>query len=380
MRTTKLQVEQQESPDNTTTQTIRINQVGRGVLNISLFASTAVALLFVSCIAFLVFYFQTVPTQGVVEEVYLQYHQGSHPFASVDLDFSSGNGLVTGQAYDVSIELIVPTSQVNKDLGNFMVDLSLVEAGSEQSVTASRPAILRYASPFVSRLQTVAGAGPVVLGIKKETEVLHVPLLEAFSFESTWLANAATAEIQIQATRPLQVYRCRLHFTSKLTGLVWFLRRFRVLSFIVFTMLFYISALAFTLGTWTVLAFISGNGNAASQDKGKRSWDQGKGAPGSLASSMDSSRATTPEPEEVVDYTAGFPRGLPASVIAQSERSATTASTGGFFKFEEGTRGSSGRARRRSKGKKVARSVESTAPTSVGSVRVKEESLSDGSG
>jgi hypothetical protein len=343
-----------------------LNQLGRGAINLSLLIGTAVALFFVSCIAFLIFYYQTVPKVGVVEPVYLQYHKGHHPHASIGLDLS-GAGLVTGQAYNVLVELKVPTSQVNKDLGNFMVELALVGAGAETLASVARPAILRYASPLVDQLSTLAGAAPVMLGIKDEVEIIQVPLLHDFSFESTWLSNVVSAEIQIKASQPLQVYACSIRFEGKWKGIVWLLRRFRFLSFVLFTALFYMSASVVAFGTWTALGFLSGSSGAnLSQARGKRAWHQGKGQ-GTVQTSRDASLDRSH-----VDYTAGFPRNLPASVISPSERSATTTSTAGLFKFEDGEETLHTR-RRGGKGKESA----VTPASSVSGVHIKEESESD---
>ncbi|KAF8560232.1 hypothetical protein OG21DRAFT_1473689 [Imleria badia] len=68
--------------------------------------------------------------------VYLQYGDSPSPYAELSLP-----PLSTTQPYDVSLQLVLPASEANFALGNFMATLSLSTPSNKTLVTVSRPAI-----------------------------------------------------------------------------------------------------------------------------------------------------------------------------------------------------------------------------------------------
>ncbi|KAH0838192.1 putative adipose-regulatory protein-domain-containing protein [Lanmaoa asiatica] len=68
--------------------------------------------------------------------VYLQYGDSPSPYAELSLPLLS-----TVQPYDVSLQLVLPASEANFALGNFMATLSLSTPSNKTLVTISRPAI-----------------------------------------------------------------------------------------------------------------------------------------------------------------------------------------------------------------------------------------------
>ncbi|KAI9461782.1 hypothetical protein HD554DRAFT_1487943 [Boletus coccyginus] len=68
--------------------------------------------------------------------IYLQYGDGLSPYAELSLP-----PLSTTQQYDVSLQLVLPASEANFALGNFMVTLSLSTPSNKTLVTISRSAI-----------------------------------------------------------------------------------------------------------------------------------------------------------------------------------------------------------------------------------------------
>lgn len=98
------------------------------------------AFAFVSAISsYLLFYWVVVPTAGLREPVYLQYGQiGRAPWAFVPLE-PVGGYLADSQPYDVALELVVPTSERNLDLGNFMVEVDIRARDNSSVFATSRP-------------------------------------------------------------------------------------------------------------------------------------------------------------------------------------------------------------------------------------------------
>lgn len=234
--------------------TLSTRDIARGILNSLVLAASALALLAVSCIAFLLFYHHNVPPTGVHKTIYLQYHDQINPYAVVNLGFSTAE-LATSQPYDVSVELIVPNTPSNHEIGNFMVDLDMLNTASESIVRSARPAILQYASPMIDTMSTMISSGPILLGLKQESQTIQVPLLEAYEFEAGWLTNPSHARIEIHAPT-LKVYACKLSLHTRLRGLPWLLYHFKVPSFILFTTLFWFSSTLFMVGSWAFMSLL----------------------------------------------------------------------------------------------------------------------------
>lgn len=232
---------------------LTVRDVGRSLLNSVVLASTSIFLLLISCLAFLFFYYYNVPAIAVFQTAHLQHLGNSNPYAHIDLEFSTAK-LATSQAYDVIVELLLPDSKVNHDIGNFMVQLDML-SDSQSLVTSARPAIMKYTSPLIDTVSTVLLSAPILLGIKKESQKITVPVLEGYSFEAGWLTNPSHAKIELHAPE-IQVYSCNIMFQSKLEGLNWMLYNFRVTSFLVFTSLFWISSMLFMLCSWALITFV----------------------------------------------------------------------------------------------------------------------------
>ncbi|KAF8445803.1 putative adipose-regulatory protein-domain-containing protein [Boletus edulis BED1] len=68
--------------------------------------------------------------------IYLQYGDSPLPYAELSLP-----PLSTAQPYDISLQMVLPASEANLALGNFMATLSLSTPSNKTLVTVSRPAI-----------------------------------------------------------------------------------------------------------------------------------------------------------------------------------------------------------------------------------------------
>lgn len=111
----------------------------------------------------------------------LNHSDGPSPYAELSLPLLS-----TAQPYDISLQLVLPASEANFALGNFMTTLSLSTPSNKTLVTTSRPVRL-FRSPFLSCLLTILEA--IVLPPKRATFSfstiprlidLDVPLLSSY--------------------------------------------------------------------------------------------------------------------------------------------------------------------------------------------------------
>lgn len=319
---------------------ITFSGIGRGILNSVVLISTSLLLLLVSCFAFLLFYHHNVPAIGVQQRVYLQHHTALNPHATIDLEFSTSK-LSTSQPYDVVVELTLPNTPSNHDIGNFMVELEMMSSTSETIIKTARPTILQYSSPLIDSLSTVLLSAPVLLGFKEESQILRIPLLERYEFESGWLASPSQVRLELHAPG-IKVYNSRILFRTHLRGLTWVLYTFKITSFLVFTTLFWLSGMLFMVMAWGLLTFVVMPESKTKNKNEKKHYSSGKGPQSSAIENRPQSRPLTPDSESEDSYEtfsqhASITPGNVRFRDGSSRRSQATSSieTQSYFKFED---------------------------------------------
>ncbi|KAF9581750.1 Berardinelli-Seip congenital lipodystrophy 2 (seipin) [Lunasporangiospora selenospora] len=155
------------------------------------------------------------------------------------------------QAYDISVNLHVPTSEKNVAIGNFMVVVTLMREDGKAVVTSSRPTILTYQSLPLRLMRTAWKAVPLVLEWSKEDQVLKVPLIENFVEDAANPVTRAYVEI---STPELQVYRSSIHIDAHFHGLRYFMYYYKLSTALVFMSVFIFWEIVFSVVTWQVLA------------------------------------------------------------------------------------------------------------------------------
>ncbi|CCG82275.1 Putative uncharacterized protein [Taphrina deformans PYCC 5710] len=305
---------------------LTLSDVGRSFLNSFVLLSSSLLLLAISCFAFLFFYHYNVPAIGVQRPVHLQHHTSRNPTSDVDLEFSTSQ-LTTSQPYNIIVELTLPDTPWNHDIGNFMVEVDLRSTDSQSIVSAARSAIMQYSSPMIDTVSTVLGSGPILLGLREESQTLRVPVFEGYQFENGWLTSPSHAQVTIHAPT-LRIYGCTLVFETRMGRLPWFLHTFKLTSFLLFTALFWISSTSFMLLTWATMTFVVlGPPQKAVAGQGRVKKDPGAGAVKVEDGSAPSSPAVS------------YPR-VPAGTRAPSAPTVAPSSveTASFFEFERDDR------------------------------------------
>lgn len=158
-----------------------------------------------------------------------------------------------GQGYDISVDLAVPSSTKNLDIGNFMVTVKLLsnhgdiiakssrpvscvyqifcESGRFTTITNSqttsprslihkstygRKAILTYYSRPVRVMRSLLRAVPLVLWWSREEQRLQVELMKSFVEDS----NNPVATVLVEVSSPdLRIYKATLHLDAHFRGL-----------------------------------------------------------------------------------------------------------------------------------------------------------------
>ena len=268
------------------------------------------------------FYYHNVPAIAVNETVHLQHSEHANPFAMVDLEFSAYK-LALSQPYDVVVELEALDSPTNHAIGNFMVQLDML-SDAESIISSSRPTILKYKSPLIDTMSTVLMSAPLLFGMKSESQVLRVSVLEGYSFEAGWLTSPSQAKIEIHAPS-IELYSCKIMFQTRLEGLTWILFNFKITSFVVFTTLFWVSSMAFMVLSWALVMFVIFPSNSKTVKSEE---------------SAPPTRSTSPDIKSESGSTTSFPR-MPVSAKARS-KAPSSIYTESFFEFDAAKSRSSG--------------------------------------
>ena len=189
--------------------------------------------------------------------------------------------------------MVVPRSKSNLQAGNWMVDLSLrgppasssglksmlgwdddtVDPPSPSAVITEntskppslahsrRPAILTYRSWPTEHLYRLLRLPLYLTGFGTESETLHISMLESAYFVS---AVPSSLRLELRSRTPLEVYRVRVHISAKLEGLRWLMYTYRLLSGVIFILLFWGTEVGVLLLTWGVASMLFGSSTSSS--------------------------------------------------------------------------------------------------------------------
>lgn len=252
--------------------------------------------------------------RGISVPIYLQFDQpqqasgfgvttraSSHPFGVANV-----NNLVARQKYDVVAELVMPRSRKNLNAGNWMMGVELRgpaaaggvvksftgweedwdvddfshggEAGKERATPASvggsrakaekplvlarsrRPAIMTYRSWVTECAYRVLRLPLYVIGWGQESEAVRVTMMENVEFEQGVRNIPSSLRLEVGSSAPLEVYRASVHLEANLEGLRWLMYRHWIISFVVFTGLFWTVEMVVVLVTWATLTMALGDG------------------------------------------------------------------------------------------------------------------------
>jgi hypothetical protein len=150
------------------------------------------------------------------------------PYSKIELT-PFGEYFSSNQVYNLNLDLIIPNNQRNIQLGNFMINLNLLDQQGLSLLNSSRPASIPYQSPLASSLSTLSPLS--ILFKHSNSHHLTIPLLEAQVLQNKRLIPSSlyieigrrdahpTNERFNGGTGELQVYQAKLIFDAHLTGL-----------------------------------------------------------------------------------------------------------------------------------------------------------------
>lgn len=120
-----------------------------------------------------------------------------------------------------------------------------------------RTAILTYSSRLISLSSRLLSLPLYLIGLRKESEILHIPLAELLSFEGRSRSNVPSyAVVEIEAGQEVQVYSVTLSFTARFGGLRWWMYNHRVVSALIGISSFWTAEVLSTLLGWVLVKWL----------------------------------------------------------------------------------------------------------------------------
>ncbi|XP_056133932.1 seipin-like [Lampris incognitus] len=229
-------------------------------------------------------------------------HLCSYPTANISMQRNSKNQvMVFGQSYRISLELDVPDSPANQELGMFMIRMTCYSAegrvvvsslrSATQLLTASssRFTMLRYRSDLVRTAEMLLFLPAYVTGVAKQKQLLQVELFSDYTDNP--YSPSVRAIVEILSSR-VQIYSAQLYVHAHFTGITYLLFEFPLMSallgicsnviFLSFMLLFSYTRLLLGVTRTTQQSITNRHISEGMMDNSHREEDRA-GAPNSLA-------------------------------------------------------------------------------------------------
>lgn len=152
-----------------------------------------------------------------------------------------------GQPYKVYVNLEMPESVQNRDLGMFLVCAEMRDQGQNLRGHSCRSAMLRYKSDLLTRITTWVLSPLYILGVREEKQTVQVELFSDYLDEKTNPVTNVFVEIQ---SSTVQFYDITLQITAQFTGLRYFMFHWPILSAVIGTTTNLILILLVLLLSW----------------------------------------------------------------------------------------------------------------------------------
>ncbi|XP_050731539.1 seipin-like isoform X3 [Eriocheir sinensis] len=199
------------------------------------FGATMVVIFWASVFLYTSFYFTFMPEESITWPIHFQFRSCgsepgmcSNPSAIIPvLDPVRGSLLVRGQKYRVVVDVDMPESPVNKQLGNaslrpgmFLLHMEMKSQGGETLRQSSRSSMLRYKSQLLHVLSTSLFAPFLLSGLQEEKQEVTIELFS--QYEEDPLVPVSEVHIEL-ASRHVELYSAQLRIHAMFSGLRYFM-------------------------------------------------------------------------------------------------------------------------------------------------------------
>lgn len=206
----------------------------------------------VSVVIYFAIYYSMMPTLLLNLPIHFHFscHAGDrceHPLGTVSLLDSDGSPFLHPHVYyTVVLNLYMPESQTNQNIGMFNVQLNLTDIEGALISSVTRSNMLRFRSPLHHTLRTFFFSPLLVFGYLEEEQCVSTVLYSGLLVHHELIPTSGWLQL-----RPgqLQLYHSQLTIHAQLRGLRWLMYRYPVLSAVIGTasLFFSLSLTAFLL-------------------------------------------------------------------------------------------------------------------------------------
>ncbi|KAI4819701.1 hypothetical protein KUCAC02_004941 [Chaenocephalus aceratus] len=196
-------------------------------------------LLWISAFLYGSFYYSYMPMAAFSTPVHYHYRTDcespasflcSYPMANISLMRNKKHVLTFGQAYQMSLQLDMPDSPTNQELGMLMIKTTCFSGKGGQVASSARSSMLRYRSELLRSLSTLLFLPAFLTGVSEQKQVLEVELFSDYT-DDPYLPSV-TAVIEILSNK-VQIYSSQLNVHAHFTGIRYLLFNFPLLSALV---------------------------------------------------------------------------------------------------------------------------------------------------
>uniref|UniRef100_A0A668AGB3 Seipin n=1 Tax=Myripristis murdjan TaxID=586833 RepID=A0A668AGB3_9TELE len=155
----------------------------------------------------------------------------SYPMANVSLIGNDKKQVLTfGQPYQISLELEMPESPTNQQLGMFMIKMTCYSAEGKRVGSSARSGMLRYRSEILRTMGTLLFLPALLAGVTEQRQNLEVELFSDYTDDP--YAPSVNAIIEIMSSK-VEIYSSQLNIHAHYSGLRYLLFNFPVTSALV---------------------------------------------------------------------------------------------------------------------------------------------------
>ncbi|KAK2838661.1 hypothetical protein Q7C36_013475 [Tachysurus vachellii] len=192
-------------------------------------------MIFVAIFLYISFYYTFMPTASLVTPVHFHYRMFSEcvcsfPVANFSLLRNKKQVMTPGQLYKITLDLEMPESPTNIELGMFLVKMSCYSHDGQTVDASLHTTMLHYRSYLLQTLETLMLLPLMLMGVIEQKQHVLVELYSAYVDSSYNPAIGAVIEIHSQQ---VQIYKAQLYIHAHFSGIRYVLYHFPFASAVV---------------------------------------------------------------------------------------------------------------------------------------------------
>lgn len=219
---------------------VTFHKARRTLFQAAILFCVLVLLLWVSIFLYGSFYYSYMPTVSFSTPVHFYYKSDCDSSESALCSFPTANisfmkndkdqVMANGQPYRISVELEMPESPVNEQVGMFMIKMICYTKGGKIVTSVGRSTMLHYRSSLLKTISTLMFSPLLLSGMAEQKQLIEVELVSDYKTNAYEPTVGAVIEIQ---SRRVQIYSSQLRIHAYFTGIRYVLYNFPLTSAVI---------------------------------------------------------------------------------------------------------------------------------------------------